>query len=133
MTEELLDSKFCIKISFWNGFSRNLIPLLPTMTSENMPNVRHIDMWCSQVWREMNPQIIRKGWRMSKILLTDWSVDFAKDDESETSRMKEATNDLTNLISSLNLGSEEMLIEEYVQLAGETIVGVEYNMVDARE
>jgi hypothetical protein len=36
------------------------------------------------------------------------------DDEHEKSRMKEATNELANLISSLNIGSEEMLIEEYV-------------------
>ena len=31
--------------------------------------------------------------------------------------MKEAANELASFISSLNLGSEEMLIEEYVQLA----------------
>ena len=32
--------------------------------------------------------------------------------------MKEVENELASLISSLNLGSEEMHIEEYVQLAG---------------
>ena len=31
-------------------------------------------------------------------------------------RMKETTNKLASLISFLNLGSEEMPIEEYVQL-----------------
>jgi hypothetical protein len=36
--------------------------------------------------------------------------------------LKEATNELASLVSSLNLGNEEMLIEEYVQLAGEKIV-----------
>jgi hypothetical protein len=30
--------------------------------------------------------------------------------------------EMASLVSSLNLGSEEMLIEEYVQLAGEKIV-----------
>ena len=36
------------------------------------------------------------------------------DDECENERMKEATNELASLLSSLNLGSEEMPIEEYV-------------------
>jgi hypothetical protein len=35
-------------------------------------------------------------------------------DEREKFRMKEATNELASLISSLKLESEEMLIEEYV-------------------
>ena len=33
----------------------------PTTHSELkkiVPNVRHTIMWCSQVWKEMNPQII---------------------------------------------------------------------------
>jgi hypothetical protein len=38
------------------------------------------------------------------------------DDEREKSRRKEATTKLASLFSSLNLGSEEMPIEEYVQL-----------------
>ena len=59
-----------------------------------------------------------------------WSVDFAMDHERENMRMKEATNELTSHISSLNLGREEMPIEEYVQLAREEIVDVEYNMAE---
>ena len=55
-------------------------------------------------------------------------VDFAMDDECEKSRMKEATNELASLISSLNLESEEMLFEEYVQLAGEDVVDAKYTM-----
>ena len=73
-----------------------------------MPNVRHVIMWCFQVW----------------------SADFAMDHEREKSRMKEATHELTCFISSLNLGSEELPIEEHVQLAREKIVVVEYNMVE---
>ena len=42
--------------------------------------------------------------------------------------MKEATNELASPISSLNLVSEEILIEEYVQLAGEEIVDAKYNL-----
>ena len=42
--------------------------------------------------------------------------------------MKKSTNELANCISSLKLGSEEMLIEEYVQLVGEEIVDVKDNM-----
>jgi hypothetical protein len=50
---------------------------------------------------------------MSNILLVDWSVDFSMDDEHEKLRIKETTNEMASLISSLNLGSEETLIEEY--------------------
>ena len=57
---------------------------------------------------------------MSKILPLDWSVDLAMHGEHEKSRMKEATIELASLISSLNLGSEELLIEENVQMIGET-------------
>ena len=42
------------------------------------------------------------------------SANFSVDDEHEKSRMKEVVNELASLISSLNFGSEEMRIEEYV-------------------
>ena len=67
---------------------------------------------------------------MSKIFLADWSADFAMDHECQNSRIKEATNDLASLISSLNLRSEEMPIDEYMQLVGEEFVDVEHNMVE---
>ena len=54
---------------------------------------------------------------MSKILLADRSVNFAMEHEREKSRLKEATNGLASLVSSLNLQTESMPIEEYVQLA----------------
>ena len=50
------------------------------------------------------------------------------DHEREKSRMKEATNKLASLISSLNLGSEEMVIQDYVQLVREEIVDAKSNM-----
>ena len=65
----------------------------------------------------MNPQTIRNMWRMSKTLLVDRSANFSMDNECEKSRMKETTNELASPISSLNLGSEELPIAEYVQLA----------------
>ena len=66
--------------------------------------------------------IIWNNWTMSKILLAQWSVDFAMGHEREKLRMKETTNELASFISTLNLGSEEMPIEEYVQLAKEEFV-----------
>ena len=50
--------------------------------------------------------------------------------DHEKSKMKEATNELASLISSLNLKSEEMSIEEYVQMAREEIVDAKCNMAD---
>jgi hypothetical protein len=46
---------------------------------------------------------------MSKILPTDWSVDFAMDDVRENLKMKEAANEMASVISSLKIGSEERL------------------------
>ena len=51
---------------------------------------------------------------MSKISLAYWSAHLAIDGEHEKSRMKETTNELASLLSSLILGSEESLTEEYV-------------------
>ena len=51
-----------------------------------------------------------------KILLAKWSADFSI---YKTLKIEnERSNKLTSLISSSNLGSEEMPIEEYVQLVG---------------
>ena len=66
----------------------------------------------------MNPQIIRMSWRISKILHVDWSANFSMDEL----RKKEVANEIASLISSLNLGSEEMSDEEHLQLVGEEIV-----------
>ena len=49
---------------------------------------------------------------MSKILLANWSVDCFMDDEREKLRIKEASIELAGLVSSLNIGSQEMPIEE---------------------
>ena len=37
---------------------------------------------------------------------------------------------MASLISSLDLGNEELPIEKYVQLAGEKIVDAKYNMAE---
>ena len=52
------------------------------------------------------------------------------DYEREKPRTKETTNKLANLISSLNLGSEEMPTEKYVRLAQQEIVDAKCNMVE---
>jgi hypothetical protein len=52
------------------------------------------------------------------------------DYEHERSRMTEARNELASLICSLNLGSVETPIEEYVQLVREEIVDAKYSMVE---
>jgi hypothetical protein len=59
---------------------------------------------------------------MSKILLADLSVNFAMDHEHEKLRMKGTTNKLVRFISSLNFGSKEMPIQEYVQLARDKLL-----------
>ena len=70
----------------------------------------------------MKVQIIQNNFKMFKFLITDWSADIAIYDEREKSIMKEATNELASLNYSLNIGSEGMPIEEYVQLVWEEIV-----------
>ena len=65
---------------------------------------------------------------MSKILPTNWSAEFAMDDECQKFRTKETKNEMASIISSLNLGSAETPIEGYVQL--EEIVYVVYNMAE---
>ena len=64
---------------------------------------------------------------ISKIFLVDWNADLTMDDEREEFIMNEATNELAILISSLNLVSKEMPIEEHMQLVGEEIVDAKYN------
>ena len=56
--------------------------------------------------------------------------EYVMDHECEKLGLKEATSESTSLISSLNLGSGEMLIEEHVQLAGEEIVDTEYTVAE---
>ena len=49
---------------------------------------------------------------MSKISLVDRSADIAMNDEHEKLRMKDA---FESLVSSLNLGSEEIPFTKYMQ------------------
>lgn len=50
------------------------------------------------------------------------SANVAMDDECENERMKEVENDMITLISSMHLGSEEVPIEEYMQLQGRKLL-----------
>jgi hypothetical protein len=65
----------------------------------------------------MNPQPIRRIGGYPRFYLQLWSANSAMDYEREKPRTKETTNKLANLISSLNLGSEEMPNEGYMRLA----------------
>ena len=76
----------------------------------------------------MDPQIIRNSWKKSEILPPDWSADFANEDQREKSRLTKESEDLTLLISKLQLGSNEMPFEEYVVMEGEDIIEAEYCM-----
>ena len=44
--------------------------------------------------------------------------------------MNEVTNELSSLISSLDLESEEVHVEDYVQLERGKIVDAKYNMIE---
>jgi hypothetical protein len=54
-----------------------------------VPNIRQTIMWSYEVWSELDAQLIRNCWRMARILLITWNVDFALVDEREKNRMRE--------------------------------------------
>jgi hypothetical protein len=54
-----------------------------------VPNIRQTIMWSYEVWIELDAQIVRNCWRMTRILPVTWSVDFALVDEREKNRMRE--------------------------------------------
>ena len=56
---------------------------------EVMPNIRHAIMWSYEVWSELDAQIARNCWRMARILLATWNVNFALLDENDKNRMQE--------------------------------------------
>ena len=45
------------------------------------PNIKRAIMWSYEVWSELDAQIIKNCWRMARILLATWNVDFALVDE----------------------------------------------------
>ena len=53
-----------------------------------MLNVRHA------ILEGDESQILQNYWKMSKILLANWSVDFVMDHGREKLKMKEPTNEL---------------------------------------
>ena len=60
-------------------------------------------MWSYEVWSELDAQIVMNCWRMVRILLATWNVDFALVDERETNKMQEESNELGAMISKLQL------------------------------
>ena len=79
-----------------------------------MPNIRHAIMLSYEVWSELDAHIIMNCWRMVRILLATWNVDFALVDGREKNRMKEESHELGALISYLRLDDDEMPIETYI-------------------
>jgi hypothetical protein len=62
---------------------------------------------------------------MARILSTTWNVDFSLVDEREHNRMREESNELSALISKLQLGDDKMSIKNYIQMEGEEITKLE--------
>jgi hypothetical protein len=64
-----------------------------------VPNIRQAIMWSYEVWSKLNAQIVGNCWRMVRIFLATWNVDFAMVDERENNRMKKVSDELDALIS----------------------------------
>jgi hypothetical protein len=65
---------------------------------------------------------------------TQWNVNFALIDERKNNRIREESHELGALISKLQLGDDEMLVEAYIQMEGEEITELELSideLVDA--
>ena len=80
-----------------------------------VPNIRQAMMWIYEVWSELDAQIVKNCWRMARMLLATWNVDFSLVDERKNNSMQEESNELGALISKLGLGDDEMSIETYIQ------------------
>ena len=99
-----------------------------------VPNIRHAIMWSYEVRSELDAHVVKNCWRMARILLATWNVDFALVDEREKNKMREESDELGALISKLRLGDDEMSIETYIQMEGEEIIELELStneLVDA--
>lgn len=55
---------------------------------EIVPNIKQALVWCYEIWTEMDHQIIKNCWRMSKILPLTWNANFATKDEREKHRLQ---------------------------------------------
>ena len=71
-------------------------------------------MGSHEVWSELDAQIVKNCWRMARILLATWNVDFVLVDERKKNRMREESYEFDALVSKLQLGDDEMLIETYI-------------------
>ncbi len=56
---------------------------------EIVPNIKQALVWCYEIWTEMDHQIIKNSWRMSKILPLTWNANFATKDEREKHRLQQ--------------------------------------------
>jgi hypothetical protein len=65
---------------------------------------------------------------MARTLPSTWNVDHALVDEREKNKMREESYELGALISKLGLVDDEMSIETYIQMEGEEIIELEFNL-----
>ena len=70
----------------------------------------------------MDGYIICNCWRISRILLLHWNVDFAMEDELEKKRMVKEIVKLAILIVQLMFGNEEFPLQDYVVMVGEECI-----------
>ena len=75
-----------------------------------LPNIRHASMWSNEVQYEVDAEIVNNCWRMARILLATWNVDFALVDVREKNKMRKELDELGALHSKLPLGNDEISI-----------------------
>ena len=71
-----------------------------------VPKIRHAIMWSYEVWSKLDAHIIRDCWRMARIYLVTWDVDFALLVDKRENRLQEELDELGALISKLQLGDD---------------------------
>jgi hypothetical protein len=54
-----------------------------------VPNIRQAITWSYKVGSELDAQMVMNCWRMARILLATWNVDFARVDEMDKNGMRE--------------------------------------------
>ncbi|KAL3698729.1 hypothetical protein R1sor_012805 [Riccia sorocarpa] len=83
-------------------------------------------LWACQTWRDLSPDTIKNCWRKVSILPVSWNADIRAADQRQHCQEKVEAEELISLISALNLGTDAMSSEEYIDLPEERITEIEY-------
>ncbi|KAL3679256.1 hypothetical protein R1sor_022212 [Riccia sorocarpa] len=83
-------------------------------------------LWACQTWRDLSPDTIKNCWRKVNILPVSWNADIRAADQRQHCQEKVEAEELISLISALNLGTDAMSSEEYIDLPEERITEIEY-------